>query len=363
MTDKAKKEKIRQIMHRKEDHINICLEKPVQARHAKNLFDDIKLVNNSLPEINFDSIDTSITFLGHRFSAPIMVGAMTGGAELAKKINRNVAEAAQELGLGMVVGSQRAGLYDRVLSDTYSVARKAAPDIFIGSNIGGAQISAGLGAAEAKKLIDMLDADALYIHLNPAQEIIQPEGDARYSGVLSGIRKIAESVDKPVVAKEVGFGISGSVAQMLEKAGVAAIEVAGMGGTSYTAIEHYRAANSKMHMKDRMGVLFWDWGIPTAASLYSVRKAVSLPLVSSGGIRNGTEVAKSIVMGASMCATAWPVLKPACTSAEAVKETLEEFIYALKCTMFLTGCRNMKELACLKYAAVGELREWMDSGL
>lgn len=359
MDKMSKEDKIKQIMQRKEGHINICLEKPVQARKVKTLFDDVRLINNALPEIDFDEIDASTLFLGHRFSAPIMIGAMTGGADLAKKINKNLATAAEELGLGMVVGSQRAGLYDKVLEESYSIARKAAPHAFIGSNIGGAQISKGFRISDAKKLVKMLDADAFYIHLNPAQEIVQPEGEPAYKNVLSGIQTFVESVDRPVVVKEVGFGISGSVAKKLEGAGVKAIEVAGMGGTSYTAVEYYRAKAFEMNMKHKMGTLFWDWGIPTAASLLMVKKASRLPIVSSGGLRNGLDVAKSIAMGAALCATAWPTLRAATVSSEKVKEVLQEFIFGLKTAMFLTGCRNMQELGNLKYIVTGELKDWM----
>jgi isopentenyl-diphosphate delta-isomerase len=345
-------------MKRKEDHINICLSKPVQARKITTLFNDVHLINNALPEIDFNDIDTSTTFLGHKFAAPLMVGAMTGGAELAKKINRNIAEAAQEMGLGMAVGSQRAGLYDKVLADTYSIARKAAPDIYIGSNIGGAQISRGFKMEDAKKLVKMLDADAFYVHLNPAQEIVQPEGEPSYKNVLSGIKKFVSAVNRPVVVKEVGFGISGNVAKQLEDIGVSAIETAGMGGTSYSAVEYYRAKESGMEVKEKMGELFWDWGIPTAASLYMVKKSVKIPVVASGGLRNGLEIAKSIAMGASLTASAWPFLRPATVSTEEVKKKMEEFIYGLKSAMFLTGCKNIKELSQLNYVVTGELRQW-----
>lgn len=354
----SKSEKIKEIMKRKEDHIRICLDNPVQARKVRTLFSDVHLISNALPEIDFDDIDTSTKFLGHKFSAPIMVGAMTGGAELAKKINGNIAEAAQDLGLGMAVGSQRAGLYDKVLADTYSVARKVASDIFIGANIGGAQISEGFSVQDARKLIDMLDADALYVHLNAAQEIVQPEGEPSYKGVTSGIKRFVDGVDKPVIVKEVGFGIDPASAKTLEKIGVKAIEVAGMGGTSYSAVEYYRAKEMKMTMKEKMGTLFWDWGIPSAASLYMVKKAVKIPVVSSGGLRDGLDMAKSIAMGASLTAAAMPFLRPATISAEKVREKMDEFVYGLKCAMFLCGCKNISELSRAKYVMTGELRDW-----
>ncbi len=357
MPDTDKKERIREIMERKEDHINICLEKPVQAKRVRTLFENVHLINDSLPEMDFDEIDTSVDFLGHKFSIPIMIGAMTGGAELAKRINENLAKAAQELGTGMVVGSQRAGLYDKSLAETYSIAREAGPDIFIGSNIGGAQLSRGFSFDEARDLIDMIKADAFYIHLNPAQEIIQPEGDVKYKNVIPRIREFAKELKIPIVAKEVGFGISGNVSKELESSGVKAIEVAGMGGTSYAAVEYYRAKDMGMETKEKMGELFWDWGIPTAEALYDVRKAVGLPVVSSGGIRTGLDIAKSIAMGATLTATAWPLLRAATISSDEVVKKLNEFEFGLKTAMFLTGCRNIEELRQSKYILTGELKE------
>ncbi len=356
--EKSKEAKIKEIMKRKEEHIHICLEKNVESKVVSTLFEDVRLVNNSLPEINFDEIDTSVNFLGHKFSAPIMVGAMTGGAELAKKINKNLAEACEELGLGMVVGSQRAALYDKILEETYSIARKHGPSIFLGANIGAAQLSKGLSMHDAKSLVEMLKADALYVHLNPTQEIVQPEGDPTYANVLSRIGELAESVDKPVVAKEVGCGISGEVAKKLEAAGVSAVEVAGTGGTSYSAVEYYRAIEYGNREKAVLGKLFWDWGIPTAAALIDVRRSVRIPVVSSGGLRNGLEVAKSIALGASLCAMAKPLLGPASDSSKSARMYLESVINGLKATMFLTGSKNIEELGKARYIIIGELAQW-----
>ena len=314
--------KVKLIEKRKEEGILLCLEKAVQSRKATTLFDDVRLLNNALPEINMEDIDISTTFLGHKFAAPIFIGAMTGGAELAKKVNGNLAKAAQELGIGMAVGSQRAGLLTKGLAETYSITRKVAPDIFIGSNIGGAQLSQGLSIGDAKKLIEMLDADALYVHLNPLQEVIQPEGEAEYRNVLKRITELVSGLDTPVAVKEVGAGISDEVAKRLERAGVSAIEIAGLGGTSWSGVESYRAKAANDAIKFKTGNFFWDWGIPTAAALYGVRKAVKLPVVASGGIRNGLDMAKAIAMGADLCAMAWPLLRPATISSENVNDTI-----------------------------------------
>ncbi|MCL4372428.1 type 2 isopentenyl-diphosphate Delta-isomerase [Candidatus Marsarchaeota archaeon] len=358
--DAKKASKISEIMKRKEEHIKICLDSPVQAKQARTLFSDVHLLNNSLPEIDFDDIDTSTKFLGKSFSAPFMVGAMTGGAELAKKINGNIAEAVEELGLGMALGSQRAALYDRLLEDTYTIARKKAPSAFIGANIGGAQISKGLGIEDVRRLIEMIDADALYIHLNPAQEIVQPEGEPRYRDVMGGISNIIKSVKKPVIAKEVGFGLSPDVAKRLSSIGISAVEIAGMGGTSYAAVEWYRAKSMGLMDKIDLGNLLWDWGIPTAASLYMIRKASDIPIISSGGLRTGMDIAKSIAMGASMTAMALPILRPATESASSVKRFISKVLLELKAVMFLLGARNVEELRRTPCVITGELALWKD---
>ncbi len=356
--DKKLKEKVNMIMSRKEEHIDICLNNNV-AFEQKTLFECIKILNNPIPEIDFEDIDTSVSFLGHHFSAPIMVGAMTGGAERAKLINKNIALAIEQLDLGMVVGSQRAALYHKVLEDTYTIARKMAPNAFIGSNIGGAQISAGFSINDVNRLIEMLDADAHYVHLNPSQELVQPEGEPKYRNVLKGIRNIVDNVDIPVVIKEVGAGIDGGSAKKLENMGVKSIELAGAGGTSYTAVEYYRARTMGMEDKERLGKILWNWGIPTAASLYLVKDSVKIPIISSGGMRTGIDVAKALIMGASMTALALPILRPAIESDLAVKKRLEQLIYELKAVMFLTGSKNISELKNAKYIITGELKDWL----
>ncbi len=353
------KNKIKEIMKRKEEHIQIALAKDIQSKNT-TLFECIKLFNSATPEINFDEVDTETSFLGHRFSAPVIVGAMTGGAEIAKRINKNIAIAVEELGLGMVVGSQRAALYSKGLEDTFTVARKYAPNAFIGANIGAPQLSKnGIGANDVKKLIKMLDADSLYIHLNPLQELVQPEGEPNFKGVLSKIKEISNFVNVPVIAKEVGFGIDEIAAKKLENSGVKAIEVAGTGGTSYAAIESYRARIKKDEARANIGNLFENWGIPTAASLFVTKNNVKIPIIASGGIRNGLELAKAITVGASMSAVAFPVLKHAMRSSEAVSDYLKNLIYELKAAMFLTGSRSVIELSKKRYVITGELKDWI----
>jgi isopentenyl-diphosphate Delta-isomerase len=257
----------------------------------------------------------------------------------------------------MGLGSQRAGLKSEELAATYSIARKNAPDAFLIANIGGAQLSKGLTMAEVKNIIEMIQADAIVIHLNPLQELIQPEGEPQYTGVLAKIVELVTEIDLPVMVKEVGAGISPEVAIRLETAGVSAINIAGSGGTSWAGVEKIRAVAAKNKIKIHLGELFWDWGIPTALSLIEVRNAVELPLIASGGIRNGLEIAKCIALGANMSAMAYPFLKAASESKESLFTFSNRLIYELKGAMFLTGSANIRELAKSRLILTGELAD------
>jgi isopentenyl-diphosphate delta-isomerase len=317
---------------RKSDHIRICLEKDVTYSKT-NGFEKYEFEHNALPELDFDKIDVSTEFLGKRFSAPILIEAITGGSPESGGINRNLAKAAQKLGIGMGVGSQRAALEHPELEHTYRV-RDVAPDIFLLGNIGGAQLAQHRD--KAKKLMEMIGADALAIHLNSAQEMAQREGNRNFENVLQNIKHVAGS-GVPVIVKEVGCGISGPVAAKLASSGVSAIDVAGAGGTSWIKVDYHRGEKTMEN--------FLEWGIPTAECLAQCRTArIGVPVIASGGIRNGLEVAKAIAMGASLAGMALPLLKPATQSAEAVEEKLAEVIRELKTAMLLVGVRNIAEL-------------------
>jgi isopentenyl-diphosphate delta-isomerase len=257
----------------------------------------------------------------------------------------------------MGLGSQRAGLKSDSLAETYSIARKNAPSAFLIANIGGAQLAEGLDIKMIEKIISMIDANALVIHLNPLQELIQPEGEPKYRGVLEKISKITESISIPIIVKEVGAGISREVALILEKAKVHCINIAGLGGTSWAGIEKIRANKVKNDVKEHLGELFWDWGIPTALSLIEVRNSVEIPLIASGGIRNGLEIAKCISLGANMCAMAYPFLKAASESKESLFKFSEQIITELKGTMFLTGSSNISDLSKSRLILTGELAD------
>ncbi|MDQ4017412.1 MAG: type 2 isopentenyl-diphosphate Delta-isomerase, partial [Thermoproteota archaeon] len=333
------------IKQRKKEGIDIPLQKNVQAKTTSTYLEYVRLVHNALPEVDYDDIDTSMTFLGKRFSAPIIIDSMTGGTDEATVINGRLGELAEKYGFGMGLGSQRAGLKSEELAATYSIARKNAPNAFLIANIGGAQLSKGLTVDEAKRIVKMIGANALVVHLNPLQELVQPEGEPRYKGVLGQISELAKTIDIPLIVKEVGAGISKEVAIKLEMANVSAINIAGAGGTSWAGVEKLRAESLKDDLKKHLGEMFWDWGIPTAASLIEVRRAVKLPLIASGGLRNGLEVAKCVALGASMAAMAYPFLQTAAQSRESLFAFADTILTELKSTMFLVGAKNIAALA------------------
>jgi len=322
-----------QLKLRKEEHIRICLEKPVEFEKSNGL-DEYEFEHNALPDMNMDDVDTTTEFLGKKFTAPLYIEGMTGGTEEAKKININLAKAAQVIGLGMGVGSQRTAIRHPETEDTYRV-RGVAPDILLIGNLGGAQL-AEYGIEKVKKAVDMINADGLAIHLNVGQEAVQPEGNLKWKNVIGEIKKICSRVDFPIIAKETGNGISGTTAKKLQDAGVAAIDVAGAGGTNWIKVEYYRGAKNAEP--------FFEWGIKTAECLKQARENVSIPLIASGGMRTGLDVAKSIALGADVVGFALPLLRPATISADAVREKLEDIITELKKTMLLIGVKNIEEL-------------------
>jgi len=345
------------IKKRKRDGIEIPLQKNVQSKTTSTYLEYVRLIHNALPELDYDEIDISTTFLKRRFSIPIIIDSMTGGTPEATKINGRLGDLAEKYDLAMGVGSQRAGLESKELAETYSIARKNAPNAFLVANIGGAQIAKGLTIENIKDIIDMIKADALVIHLNPLQELIQPEGEPKYRGVFSKISEISKSIDVPVIVKEVGAGISKEVAVKLEMSGISAINVAGAGGTSWAGVEKLRAEALNNDLKIHLGEIFWDWGIPTAASLIEVKKTVELPIIASGGLRNGLEIAKCIALGANMGAMAYPFLLRAAESREQLFNFADTVIAELKSTMFLVGAMNLSVLKSSRYILTGPLAD------
>jgi isopentenyl-diphosphate delta-isomerase len=346
---------IDQIKRRKREGIEIPLNENIQGRTASTYLEYVKLLHNALPEINYDQIDLSIEFLNRSFSAPLIIDSMTGGTDEAFVINKRLGLIAERYGLGMGLGSQRAGLKSDKLVESYSIARKVAPNAFLIANIGGAQLSDGLSNSDILKIIKMIDANALAIHLNPLQELIQPEGEPRFKGILKKITNLVNEVEIPIIVKEVGSGISADVAIKLEKSGINSINVAGAGGTSWAGIEKIRADQHNEYLKSQLGELFWDWGIPTALSILLVSNSVKIPVIASGGLRNGLEIAKCLILGANVCAMAFPFLKRASKSEEELEKFTQLILSEIRATMFLLGAKDVHSLKNTRYILIDKL--------
>lgn len=326
---------------RKADHLRISLEEDVQFEGLTTGFERYQFTHQALPEMGFKEVDLSLNLFGKRLEAPLIISSMTGGIEPATKINRNLARAAQKMGVAMGVGSLRPAIDDPSLARTYQV-REVAPDILLFANLGAVQLNYGYGVEECRHAVEMIEADALILHLNPLQECLQEEGNTDFSGLLARIEKVCRHLPVPVMVKEVGWGISEEVARRLAQAGVAAIDVAGAGGTSWSEVERYRAFSEA---RKNVATAFAQWGIPTADSIRMARRgAPDVALIASGGIRTGVDVAKAIALGADGAALATPLLKAANASWGTVREKLDEIIEELRITMFCIGARNLREL-------------------
>ncbi len=335
------------ISDRKLEHLWLCRHFEVEYKHKKTGFEEIELIHKALPQINKKNINITTEFFGKKLDAPIIISAITGGHPASLKINQELAKAADKLNIGMGVGSQRAAVENPELNYTYTVVRDEAPDAFIIGNMGASHIE------YASKAAEMIDADAMAIHLNLLQEAIQPEGDVDASGYLSAIERASQDLEVPLIVKETGAGISGEDAVSLEKAGVAAIDVAGAGGTSWAAVETYRRDERFL------GDLYWDWGIPTAVSTVEVCESVNIPVIASGGIRSGLDAAKALALGADAVSLALPLLKEAYHGHEAVTAKLENFITELKVAMFLVGASQISDLQLCDLIIRGKTGKWL----
>ena len=325
---------------RKTDHLHIALHKDVDSRLSAG-FDGMSFVHEALPEIAYEAVDTTTSFLGKNLKAPFLISAMTGGTPRAEVLNRRLAAAAQKMGVAMGLGSMRILLEDPSLLPSFNV-RAVAPDIVLLANLGAVQLNKGVDVGACQRLVDMVQADALVLHLNPLQEVLQPEGDTDWSHLVSRIETLVRHLPIPVIVKEVGYGLSPRVIRLLREAGVHALDVAGAGGTSWSQVESHRAHTS---MQARLAESFQGWGIPTLRSLsWAVTHGTPLPVIASGGIRSGIEAAKALHLGAHLCGSAHPFLKAAQLEEEAVVEELQLFIAQLKVTMLCTASRTLAEL-------------------
>lgn len=327
------------LVRRKLHHLQVCLEGPVGYETRTAGFERIDLPYRALPELDLDEIDTSVAFLGRRLSAPLLIGAMTGGAERAQVVNRNLATAAQRLGVGLMLGSQRVMLEEPEARASFEV-RDVAPDVLLIGNLGAAQLLRGYGAAEGRRALAEVGADALAFHVNPLQEALQPGGDVRWRGAAARLAAVVPELGAPALLKEVGHGISGAVARSVAGVGFAAVDVAGAGGTSWARVEAL-LRDGEVRRPDLV-----EWGIPTVDALREVAEALpGTPLVASGGVRSGLDVAKSIALGARVAAIARPLLAPALVSAEAVEAALRVVLDELRLVMQLVGARDVAALS------------------
>ncbi len=334
-----------EIKKRKIDHLKIATSDISQSGNPG--FDKYRFIHNALPEVNFDEIDTSTNFLGKKVDSPFFISCMTGGIAEGKKLNRNLAKAAQKYRIAMGVGSQRAAIEHSELEELFK-AREVAPDTPLLANVGLVQLNYGFGFKEYQRCIDMIDADALVVHINPIQEIIQPEGDRNWKGLLPKLAKIIDKLSVPVIAKEVGFGLSGDVVKRLYDIGVRYFDTAGWGGTSWALVEGHRGKADK-----NLGELFGQWGIPTAESIkmcaefnsnLTTHNSQPITILGSGGIRSGVDIAKAIALGADLVGVASPFAKAALISEEEVEKLIERYALELRVSIFGVGVDKITAL-------------------
>lgn len=326
---------------RKADHIRINLEENVQFPLLTNGFERYRLVHQALPNLDLRKIDTHVDLLGKVLQVPLLISSMTGGTEAARALNRNLALGAQARGIAMGLGSQRTGIEQAETVETFKV-RDVAPDILLFANLGAVQLNYRYGVEQCRRAVDMIEADALILHLNPLQEAVQADGDWNWDGLLDKIEQVVRDLGVPVVAKEVGWGISENAACQLKGAGVAVIDVAGSGGTSWTEVEYHRATSDAFR---KLARAFADWGIPTAESLVMAQRgAPGLPLIASGGMRTGIEAAKALALGATAVGVASSFLKAAAAGPEEVIAAIDQLASELRVAMFCAGAGDVPAL-------------------
>ncbi len=332
--------KVAPIDQRKADHIKINVEQDVRSALTTGL-ENYHFVHEALPELDLNRLDTTVSLFGKTLASPTLVSSMTGGTSEAETINLRLAEAAQECNIAMGVGSQRAAIEHPEQAKTFQV-RRVAPDILLFANLGAVQFNYGYGVDECRRAVDMIQADALYLHLNPLQEAVQDAGDTNWIGIAKKIEDVCKKIEVPVIAKEVGWGISEKTAKVLADCGVSAIDVAGAGGTSWSQVEMHRAPDE---FTRQLAATFVGWGIPTAESILNVKKSVpDMTIFASGGIKDGLDIAKCIALGATVGGMAGQFLKAAAISAEKAVEMMKLTKRQVEVTMFAAGVGTLEDL-------------------
>jgi isopentenyl-diphosphate delta-isomerase len=325
---------------RKARHLDVCLDEDVQSALDPG-WDGVRLQHEALPEIALDDVDASATFLGFTLAAPLLVSSMTGGTERAAVINQRLAAVSERRGIAIGLGSGRALIENPDLLPTFAV-RHIAPRALLFANLGAVQLNYGIGTGDVRRLVDTLQADALFLHLNPLQEALQPAGDTNFRALLPKIAELCRNIDVPVLAKGVGSGISAATARRLVDAGVAAVDIAAAGGTSWARVEGKRSGDDR---REALAETFAGWGTPTVESLQHLRGAFpTIPLIASGGLRTGVHVAKALALGADLCGMALPFLEAADDSEEAVDQLVQSLVDGLRIAMFATGSARIADL-------------------
>src|SRR5438874_2290794 len=351
-----------EVKQRKIEHVNIALGQDISVAQSAN-WNDIQFVHQALPEVDLDGIDTSINFLGHSLRYPIFISSLTGGHQDVTSINRNLARAAEHYGLALGVGSQRAAIVNPDVISSYAITREHAPNTFLIANIGAPQLIAQPRHApftieQVEHAIAMIGANALAVHMNSLQEATQPEGDRRALGEAAALTTLTEKVSVPVIAKETGAGVCREQALLLRSCGVAAIDVGGAGGSSMSAMEAERSKARGDEKTYTIGMLFRDWGIATPVSIVEA-KVAGLPLISTGGVRTGLDMARALALGATLVGIGFPFLKAASQSYDAVCELLETIVTELKVAMQLSGAASIEQLQQADIVVTGETRNWL----
>lgn len=326
------------IKSRKNDHLVICLNDRVIRN--RNCFDDYFFSHCALPEVDFKEIDTRVRFLGYELSCPLLISSMTGGIKFSKKINENLAKACQKKRVALALGSERILVENKKSASSFQV-KKIAKNVPLIGNLGVANLNEGFGFREVNKAINVINADALFLHLNPLQEVLQEGGNVNYQGLLKKIRSLTRKIGKPILVKEIGTGISGVIARKLFRAGIKTIDVSGKGGTTWSYIESKRSDKKSLR---RLGEVFSSWGIDTPRAIKDCKKVKGLEIIAGGGLRSGLDIAKSISLGADIVSIGLPFLKAATRSSGAVEELIDQYNLELKVAMFCVGAKKISDL-------------------